>query len=653
MATARWLAQYYHHPLGEVFATMLPSAGRLGVDTAPETITVYAASAEAPEFGRAHKQQMLWEHLHAAPRAQTAVELDQQGYSRAVINALHNRGGLHTASRPVDAAESEDAALETPLNLSAEQAQAVAQVRHTSGYRCTLLEGVTGSGKTEVYLHLIADCLARNEQALVLVPEIALTPQTLSRFARRFANVRAMHSQLSDKERWRTWCDCRAGRVQVLIGTRSAAFTPFPHLGLIVVDEEHDSSFKQADGLRYSARDLAVKRAHDLDIPLVLGSATPSLESLHNAAAGRYLHCHLTQRAGGASMPGYRLLDVRGEARPDGMSEPLRRVAASHLAAGNQVLVFINRRGFAPSLLCASCGWRPACAACEAPMTYHRQDRQGGEALHCHHCGARAPAPAACGGCGQHTLVPLGVGTQRSEAGLAEAFPDVPILRIDRDTVRTATALEAKLEAIHAAGPALLVGTQMLAKGHHFPNVTLVAILNADAGFNSADFRAPERTAQLIVQVAGRAGRGAKPGEVWVQTMDPASPLLTALVRDGYPGFAAQELERRAAAGLPPQGALVLLRAEAPQAAAAEAFLQQAKAQLQALARQLSEPNGMQIAGPVPAPMPRVNARERLQLMLLAPTRAPLHRVLGTLRAHLQAPREVRWSIDVDPYDAF
>ena len=654
MRLAEWLSHYYHHPLGEVFATVLPSSARHGASTAEDTVEVFRASAEAPAFGRAKQQQALWEHLAHSESGLTAEALRSRGYSRAVINGLRERGGLVVhAAQATQASGADAAALETPLTLSAEQAAAKAMIEQGSGYRCTLLEGVTGSGKTEVYLQLIAACLARGQQALVLVPEIALTPQTLARFTRRFGHAEAMHSQLSDKQRWRVWLDCRAGRVPVLIGTRSASFTPFPNLGLIVVDEEHDGSFKQADGLRYSARDLAVKRAHDLNIPLVLGSATPSLESLHNAGSGRYQHCRLLERAGGAQMPRYRLLDVRGEQRPDGLSDPLKRVARQHLEAGNQVLVFINRRGFAPSLLCARCGWRPACDACELPLTYHRPRPRAGASLHCHHCGLVQPAPPRCGQCQEDSLLPIGVGTQRSEEGLAELFPDVPIHRIDRDTVRTARQLNRQLEAIHRAGPALLVGTQMLAKGHHFPNVTLVAILNADAGFASADFRAPERTAQLIVQVAGRAGRGAKPGEVWVQTLQPESPLLAALVEDGYPGFAAEELARREAAALPPFGAMVLIRAESTQAQAAQDLLQQVKTALKSNADAIDAGSQVGIAGPVPAPMPRIAGRLRFQLMLLAHERRPLHRILNPLRSQVQAPRDVRWSIDVDPYDAF
>jgi primosomal protein N' (replication factor Y) len=431
---------------------------------------------------------------------------------------------------------------------------------------------------------------------------------------------------------------CRDGSAAVVVGTRSAALAPFKALGLIVVDEEHDGSFKQTDGLRYSARDVAAVRARTLAIPLLLGSATPSLESLHNVGRGRYRHVRLTRRATGASMPSMRILDIRGHASTDGISAPLTHVIRRHLGAGGQVLVFLNRRGYAPVLLCTGCGWQAACEGCDARFTAHHSP----PALVCHHCGRRAALPRACPACGHPDPLAVGVGTQRTEEGLRSLFPDVPVYRIDRDSVRSQRRLEERLAAIHGGEPAILVGTQLLAKGHDFANVTLVATVNADAGFLSADFRAPERTAQLVVQVAGRAGRAERPGEVWIQTLQPDNPVLVRLIADGYPGFAQAELRARQEAGLPPWRPMALIRAESAFADAAVGFLRELPARLA----------GVEVYGPAPAPLARVADRHRFQLLLLADARRPLHDALDRLH-DVPAPRTVRWAIDVDPYDAF
>jgi primosomal protein N' (replication factor Y) len=503
-----------------------------------------------------------------------------------------------------------------------------------------LLDGITGSGKTEVYLRFIAEVLNAGRQVLVLVPEIALTPQTLARFEARFGDAAVMHSNLSDNARLQAWLKVRNGEARILIGTRSAVLTPFADLGLIVVDEEHDASFKQTDGLRYSARDLAVKRARDLDIPLILGSATPSFESLHNALSGRYRHVLLTERAGGATLPEYQLIDIRGHSLDGGLSEDLIRAIGAHLEAGGQALVFLNRRGFAPSMVCGHCQWQARCPGCELPMTMHQRP----PALICHHCGRRQGLPETCPDCGHNALIAVGSGTQRCEDVLSERFPDVPVYRIDRDTTRSQQRLEAQLEAIGNGQPAVLVGTQMLAKGHHFPDVTLVAVVNADGGFMSPDFRAPERTAQLIVQVAGRAGRAERAGTVIIQTYQPDSPLLTTLIRDGYRAFARQELESRAVAELPPHTPMALLRAEAVQG-------EDARRWLEVLAGYLGP--GLSVYGPAPALMPRVADRQRFQLMLTAASRRALHQALLPLKNLDDTPRGVRWSLDVDPYDTY
>ena len=632
-ALARWLSDYYHHPLGEVFATMLPTLAMKGLPLVRRTEKVWCRiSGEPPNLARAPRQQALIGLLEARGGWAGAAEIRAAGFTSPMIAALAKKGAIETGARPYE--------LEEPPQLTAEQRAALDAYRQdVRGFSSTLLDGVTGSGKTEVYLQAMADVLARGEQVLVLVPEIALTPQTVGRFRRRYGETDVFHSNLTDRERLTAWLRCRDGDARILIGTRSAVLTPFKRLGLIVVDEEHDGSFKQQEGLRYSARDVAVKRAQSLDTPLILGSATPSLETLRNARTGRYRYQRLTERATGAVAPRLQVLDIRGHRLQDGLSLPLTKHIERHLRARGQVLVFLNRRGYAPVYLCAGCGWQACCKACDARLTLHHVPA----GLTCHHCGARAPVPPECPGCGTRNLIAVGAGTQRTEAGLREQFPDLPLYRIDRDTTRSQRRLEEQLRLIQGGDPAILVGTQMLAKGHHFPNVTLVAALNADAGFLSADFKAAERTAQLIVQVAGRAGRAERPGEVWIQSLQPENPALQQLVEGGYTGFAAQELAIRERGGMPPARPMALIRAESVDAAAARHFLEGARSSL---------PQTVEVLGPAPAPMMRMANRYRFQLMLLADERRLLHRALERI-AGATAPRSVRWAIDVDPVDAF
>ncbi len=632
-ALAHWLASYYHHPLGEVFATMLPNAIMKGVPLRGGRQDIWKrTTGPPPPLKRAPKQRALLEFLRGRGGWAGAADIRAAGFTSAMIAALAAKGAIAPGERIEE--------LEEPPALNPEQRNVVEGFKkEASGFAPTLIDGVTGSGKTEVYLQAMADMLERGEQVLVLVPEIALTPQTVGRFRRRYGETSVFHSGLSDRERLNAWLKCRDGTTRILIGTRSAVLTPFKRPGLIVVDEEHDASFKQQDGLRYSARDVAVKRAQALNIPLLLGSATPSLESLRNARTGRYRHRRLTQRATGARMPPLHILDIRGQPLRDGLSEPLAKRIERHLRSGSQVLVFLNRRGYAPVFLCTGCGWQARCDACDARLTLHRVP----PALNCHHCGAKAAVPVQCPSCGAQSLLALGAGTQRTEVGLQERFPEFPLYRIDRDTARSQRRLEEQLNRIQQGGPSILVGTQMLAKGHHFPNVTLVAALNADAGFLSADFKAAERTAQLIVQVAGRAGRAERPGEVWIQSLQPESLALRQLVESGYAGFAAQELAIRERAGLPPTRPMALIRAEAEDGPAARTFLENLKSLI---------PKGLDVFGPAPAPIPRLANRFRFQLMLLANGRRALHHGLGRL-ANASAPRTVRWAIDVDPADAF
>lgn len=626
---AQWMARYYHHPLGEVLSTMIPGAARKG---APDEIAeedFWQVCGDPFDNARAPAQSNLWAYIEAHPGC-SGADLVAAGHKRQSLRELARKGFVE---RVTALAEAPDPA---PHVANAEQQAAIdAVMERRDAYATFVLQGVTGSGKTEVYLQCIEQILSQGKQALVLVPEIALTPQTISRFRKRLPGVASLHSAMTDHERFQTWLKCRAGEVNVLIGTRSAVFTPFADLGLIVVDEEHDSSYKQQDGLRYSARDIAAKRASDLSIPLLLGSATPSLETLYNVRLGRYQTLALNQRATGASMPAYHLLDMRGQQHEDGISPPLQHVIKRHLDAGNQVLVFLNRRGYSPTLLCSACGWQAQCSDCDARLTLHQKPEQ----LVCHYCALRFPIPQTCEACGKAALLPVGLGTQRTENGLSRLFPDVPIYRIDRDAVRTTRQLEERFALINRGDPCIMVGTQMLAKGHHFPRVTLVAVINADGGFASADFRAAERTAQLIVQVAGRAGRAERPGEVFIQTYQPDNPQLKMLVEAGYPAFASQELEGRILAGMPPAQPMAIIRADALQANQALDFLRMCKTKL----------NTRMVWGPVAAPTARIANRVRYQLMVLGRDRAELHASLRALA--VQAPANLRWSIDVDPYD--
>ncbi|HEX7385617.1 MAG TPA: primosomal protein N', partial [Burkholderiaceae bacterium] len=531
-----WAARYYHAPLGEVLALALPGPLRAG-QPLPETAVHAWALTEA---GRAGLERLrvggaprrLAEALRAGPLDEDALDARLDGW-RTAARSLAARGLLERRVVAPITSSPGDTAAPTP---TPGQRDALAALRAGSGFRTLLLEGVTGSGKTEVYLQAIRDCVAAGQQALVLVPEIGLTPQTLARFrARLDVPVHALHSGLADGERARAWTAMHRGEGRVLVGTRSAVFTPLPNAGLIVVDEEHDGSYKQQDGVRYHARDLALVRARALAIPVLLGSATPSLESLHNALAGRYTHLRLGERAGGAKPPRVRVLDVRKRPLEHGLSAEALTAIGQCLARGEQALVFKNRRGYAPALLCHDCGWSAACRRCSTPeqpqaMTVHGAGRR----LICHHCGTRAPRPPACPACASLALQPQGFGTERLEEALAARFPDAPLIRVDRETTRHRDAIDKHLKQLgDAAG--ILVGTQMLAKGHDLPRLTLVCVVGVDEGLFSADFRAGEKLAQLLIQVAGRAGRAGLPGEVLLQTHHPEHPLLSTLLVGGYP----------------------------------------------------------------------------------------------------------------------
>ena len=642
-----WASRYYRHPIGEVVAAALPRALRCGRGLVPAlpkrwrlctpADTVRAALVRAPRQ-RALANVLA---LHPEGLSEPALDAEFPGW-RPHARALAAKGLAEAVpdmpAPPVP---------QPPPRLNSQQAQAVAQITEAGrGFRVHLLDGVTGSGKTEVYLAAIRHTLEQGRQALVLVPEIGLTPQLLERFRTGLGvPVLELHSGLSDAERHRVWFAARSGRARVVVGTRSAVFVPLREPGLIVVDEEHDPSFKQQEGFRYHARDLAVVRGRQLGIPVVLGSATPSLESLRNVQIGRYLRSVLPRRAGAATPPRFSLVDLRRDRPVDGLSAALEARIRHHLGAGGQVLLFLNRRGFAPVLFCPDCGWGARCERCDARMTFHRAD----SALHCHHCGRRQAAPSACPACGGASLMPLGTGTERLEIRLRERFPEVSTIRVDRDTTRRKGHLEAALEGARSGRHRILVGTQMLSKGHHFPGVTLVGVVDADQGLYSTDFRATERLAQAVVQVAGRAGRAERPGEVVLQTHLPEHPLLQTLVHHGYARFAQAALEERRAASLPPWRLLAVLRAESASSEAPQALLAR-------VAECTTPGDEVEILGPAPAPMERRAGRWRAQLLALSSRRAALEIVLDAWLAALRSlpeARRVRWSLDVDPQDLY
>lgn len=589
-----WAARYYQHPVGDALHTLMP------------------------------------------------VGLRGTAMAKTRRRASDKKAATSDVSQPAEAAR----------QLNKEQQIACDLINSSLGqYQGFLLDGITGSGKTEVYLQTIARTRAQGKQALVLVPEISLTPQTLARFRERFHEpIAVLHSGLTPRQRLNAWLAAASGEAGIIIGTRSAVFTPMAAPGLIVIDEEHDSSFKQQDGFRYSARDLAVMRASSENIPIVLGSATPSLESLHNAATGRYQRLRLSARAGDAVMPEFRLIDTRSGDLDQGFSRTLLASMQQHINAGKQVLVFINRRGFAPVMQCRDCGWTAECKYCDARLTLHKSPPH----LCCHHCERRQPLMRNCPSCNGKAMQAVGLGTERSEAFLQSCFPDTRVIRIDRDATRRKDDLDRLLNEVQTGEPCILVGTQMLAKGHHFPNVTLVAVLDADSGLFSADFRGQEFMAQLLMQVAGRAGRAESRGEVMIQTQHATHISLQTLIHHGYHALAEQLLLERRQTAMPPITCMATLRAEAIRPEAPLAFLMQARSLIEQYCADSQVTERILINGPLPAPMEKRANRFRQQLHLRAGQRQDLQQLLSEVCLQLEqlpAQRQVRWSVDVDPQD--
>ncbi|HWG09989.1 MAG TPA: primosomal protein N' [Rhodanobacteraceae bacterium] len=648
LANLQRAADYWCGAVGEVLFGALPAwlrEGRAPPETGTEEIWRLTVSGHSALDARSRRGSSLalLQRLAQAPASAPDLGTQMPGW-RAAARRLHEAGLIECAC-----ISASPAWLSKPRahELSEEQRAAVAAITaEGEGFHPWLLEGVTGSGKTEVYLSLVERALAQGRQTLWLVPEIGLVPQALHRLRARFdARIAVLHSNLAEGKRASAWSAAQRGEAAIVLGTRSAVFAPLPKAGLIVVDEEHDASYKQQEGFRYHARDFAVMRSRTLQIPILLGSATPSLETLANVEAGRYRHARLRHRVRARAASPVHVLDLRGLKMQHGLSPALLDALDACIARGEQALVFRNRLGYAPVLLCHACGWFAACTRCERPLTVHR----GRARLACHHCGWVQPLPDACPQCHARALMPQGHGTERLEEALRARYPNVPVLRVDRESTRRRDAFEALLDELAHDKPAILVGTQMLAKGHDLPNLTMVAIVGVDEGLHSIDFHAGEKLAQLVVQVAGRAGRADKPGEVWLQTHEPEHPLLATLLRGGYPAAAREMLDERRALELPPFAHMVLLRVEAADRDSLDAFLDAARNAFPA-------DDHVRANDPMPAPMPLRAGRHRAQLLVESATRAPLRHALSVWWPRLQQlpqPRTLRWSLDVDPVDLY
>jgi len=646
----RWAANYYQHPVGEVFPAAFPSPLRKGkahktLGSAAWRLTSRGKGLPAGALSRSPKQALALKILQQRESV-PASHLASEGVSSGVLRSLREKGLIQAETLTL---AHETATAGEPLTLNSDQARVVTLLKdELAGFSTHLLEGVTGSGKTEVYLHLIAHCLEKKQQVIILIPEIGLTPQTLGRFEQRFeANIVVLHSGLTEQSRYKAWEAARDGSAHIILGTRSAIFAPADRLGMIIVDEEHDSSYKQQDGFRYSARDIAVKRGQLENCLVLLGSATPSLESIYNVKEKRYRHHMLPSRAGGSELPSLQALDIRRQSLQAGLCTTLIESVEETLTAGHQVLLFLNRRGYAPTLQCHDCGWIAECRGCDARLTVHR--RRG--KLRCHHCGAGQPLPGQCPTCHSRSLMTAGLGTEQTEEFLRSKFTQWPIYRVDSDSMAKKNAMHDLVGELMKGEPCILLGTQMLTKGHHFPTVSLVAIIDVDSALFSNDFRGEERMAQLLTQVGGRAGRAGTSGRVILQTHYPDHPALQAILQKPYAEHAREILAGREATGMPPAGKLLMLRPDAADADTGEQFLQSLRTQAQS---QL--PPGTSLIGPLPSPMQRRAGKFRSQLMVTAdsPKSAQaVARLLVSVAETLPVKRGMKWSIDVDPQDVF
>jgi primosomal protein N' (replication factor Y) len=647
-----WAANYYQYPIGEALFSALPTILRKGGQLPQQTITFWALTVLGHGLGpkslkRAPKQKALINLLKSHSGKLPEIDI-LASFSRNIVSQLQQKGLIE----PIETELIDNSSIDEILNQASlkldNQQQAALDSIDLHSFNCYLLDGITGSGKTEIYLQSIEKTLRYGRQSLILIPEISLTPQTEKRFRDRFnVPVVTMHSGLTDKQRLTAWMQAKSGQAKIILGTRSAIYTPIKELGLIVLDEEHDQSYKQQEGFKYSARDLAVIRAQHGEIPIILGSATPSLESLNNCMQDRYVHLMLDKRAGNAAKPNWNLVDLKAESVSCGIADSTLQAIERTLEAKQQVLVFLNRRGFAPALLCHDCGWTAECSSCDSKLTVHRSRGR----LICHHCDYQEPQPSCCPQCKSHNLIATGEGTERSEQYLQQKFPNYKVVRVDRDTTRKKGAMQQFYETADSGDPCILLGTQMLAKGHHFANVTLVAILDADSGLLSADFRSHERMGQLLTQVAGRSGRGEIPGQVLVQTHQPQHPLFNMLISQDYRYLAQQLLAQRKNLYLPPFRAMAIVRAESSQAKLANDFLSMARNHAEEL---ISAKSGTELLGPLPALMEKRAGRYRYIMQVTANNRSALHQLLSNLATKLEAQRafaKIRWSIDIDPQE--
>lgn len=651
-----WAQRYYHHPIGEVLFHALPVLLRKGEkpDFRTETwwcLTEQGQALDIEELSRAKRQQDFILALQSHPYGINSSLINSLNLSAAAAKALEEKQLIEKVNKQFTKKSEptlpQQSAPEYQLNQ--EQTAALASIQQKlNQFAVSLIDGITGSGKTEVYLQLIAKMIQQGKQSLIMVPEIGLTPQTLNRFQQRFnEEIVMLHSNMNDRERLDAWLLAKSGTAKVIIGTRSSIFVPCDDLGLIIIDEEHDVSYKQQEGFRYHARDLALVRAKAANIPVVLGSATPCFETLLNAWQKKYQWLKLRQRAGTAQLPAMIRVDLRNQSLFYGFSENTLAMMKDTLDRKEQVLVFLNRRGYAPTLMCRSCGWIATCDHCDVNLTVHRKANK----LHCHHCDKHKAMQYSCPECGSHELTTVGEGTEQIEMQLAQVFTDTPILRVDRDSTQRKSAIKKITEQIHQHDQAILIGTQMLAKGHHFPNVTLVVIMDADSGLFSADYRGMERTAQLIMQVAGRAGRADKKGSVLLQTYHPNHPAIEMLCEQSYQAFAEQELRERQRLSWPPFCHQVIIRTESQNEQDAYNLLYQV--------RRLVEQNqdvGLEFVGPYAAIIVKKAGQHRFLLSLKSPQRATLHQLVEQLTHWLEknAPaHKVRFAIDVDPLETY
>ncbi|MFU9045236.1 primosomal protein N' [Acinetobacter tibetensis] len=643
-----WAAQYYQFPIGEVVQSALPSLLRQGkpYDLLAHMWRLLDQHADE-KVKRSEKQQHAYKILKLHPAGTAENILNLAGIETATLKALEKKGICEAYLEQKDFSPQALSLAQMPLTANPDQKHAIQQVlKSLSSYHAYLLDGLTGSGKTEVYLQIMYEVLKQGKQVLVLVPEIGLTPQTISRFQSRFhCHIALLHSGLTDAKRLQAWQSAQMGKASIILGTRSAIYTPLHNLGLIILDEEHDLSFKQQEGFRYHARDVALYRAHLENCPIILGSATPSMESYALADQGKLTRLELNERAGTALLPKLHILDLKVGRKQHGFSQFLLDEMHKRLARKEQVLIFLNRRGYAPVLICESCAWQAKCPHCDANFTLHTQPYQH---LHCHHCGTIHRMPDHCPQCHHTELKPIGMGTVKVEESLKELFPEFEVIRVDRDSTSRVGSWQKIYDRIQKSEPIILLGTQMLAKGHHFPYVSLVAILDIDSGLLSVDFRAPERTAQLIVQVAGRAGRGEKKGDVYLQTLRPEHPLLHTLVDGDYRQFARQTLKERQQALFPPFRYAALIRCESKSQEQNQQYLTEHAQQL----RQISELN-IDIWGPIPAPMERKAGRYQAHMVLLSQDRARLHYYLRAWWQNMlqHKPANMKLSLDIDPQE--